>query len=131
MENSVAELPKQGLGVVLRTSREARGMSRRDLAEASGLSYPYVSELETGAKYPSDRALLNLAAALDMDHRDLEMRARESESEAAVETVVDSFQSAVAVAADRTREDVLVAQLLAQLEPVIRAAIRTAMEGEQ
>lgn len=127
----MAELPKQGLGVVLRVSRESRGMSRRDLAEASGLSYPYVSELETGAKYPSDRALHNLAAALDMDHAELEARARSSESEAAVGAVVDSFQAAATAAADRDLEDVIVNQAIEQLEPIIRAAVRAALKGQK
>jgi transcriptional regulator with XRE-family HTH domain len=106
-------------------------MSRRDLAEASGLSYPYVSELETGAKYPSDRALHNLAAALDMDHSELEARARESESEAAVGVAVDSLQAAATAVADRDLEDVLVKRVMDQLEPIIRAAVRAALEGQK
>ena len=127
----MAELPKQGLGVVLRATREARGMSRRDLAEASGLSYPYVSELETGVKYPSDRALHNLAAALDMDSAELEARARSSESEAAVGAAVGSLQAAATAAVDRELEDVIVNQVIDQLEPIIRAAVRTALEGQK
>lgn len=125
----MAELPKHGLGVVLRVSREARGMSRRDLAEASGLSYPYVSELETGAKYPSDRALHNLASALDMDYLELEARARSSESEAAVGAAVDSLQAVSIAAADRDLEDVIVKQVIDQLQPIIRAAVRAALES--
>jgi transcriptional regulator with XRE-family HTH domain len=39
-------------------------MSRRELVEATGLSYPYVSQLETGYRLPSSTALRDLAAAL-------------------------------------------------------------------
>ena len=44
--------------------RERLGMSRRDLAEATGLSYPYISQLETGYRQPSPAAIQKLADAL-------------------------------------------------------------------
>ena len=39
-------------------------MSRKDLAEATDLSYPYISQLETGYRQPSPAAIQNLASAL-------------------------------------------------------------------
>ena len=47
--------------------RASRGMSRRDLAEASGLSYPYVSQIENGDREPSMKALSALAGALGVE----------------------------------------------------------------
>jgi transcriptional regulator with XRE-family HTH domain len=42
-------------------------MSRRDLARAAGLSYPYVAELENGTKSPSVKAMGRLEAALELE----------------------------------------------------------------
>lgn len=61
----------EDLAAVLRERREATGMSRRDLAEASGLSYPYISQLETAYRLPSPRAMQSLARALGMPVTDL------------------------------------------------------------
>ena len=46
--------------------RAELGMKRKELASSSGLSYPYVSEIENGHKEPSNRALRMLADALDL-----------------------------------------------------------------
>ena len=51
--------------------REELGMSRRDLVVASGLSYPYVSQLETGYRLPSHKALAALAEALELPPNEL------------------------------------------------------------
>lgn len=56
------------LGVFLRHRRDQLGMDRKTLAELSGLSYPYISQLESSAdKRPSERALRLLAPALQLD----------------------------------------------------------------
>lgn len=41
-------------------------MSRRDLAETTGLSYPYISQIETGYRMPSTPAMRSLADALGL-----------------------------------------------------------------
>lgn len=51
--------------------RESRGLSRRELAEASGLSYPYVSQIENGDREPSIKALAALAGALGVELAEL------------------------------------------------------------
>lgn len=56
----------------LRALRERQGMSRSDLASASGLSYPYVSQLETGLRKPSRKAAAELARALSVHPLDFE-----------------------------------------------------------
>jgi transcriptional regulator with XRE-family HTH domain len=55
----------------LRARREELGLSRRDVVESSGLSYPYVSQLETGYRLPSHKALAALAEALELAPSDL------------------------------------------------------------
>jgi len=70
----MATNPKTGseeFGELLRRSRERLGMSRRDLVEATGLSYPYISQLETGYRQPSPTAIQKLADALQLSLDDL------------------------------------------------------------
>lgn len=61
-----------GFGRVLVEQRKKRGMSRSQLAQEAELSYPYVSQLETGLRKPSRKAASRLADALGIDARDLE-----------------------------------------------------------
>lgn len=71
------------LSAAIRDRREAAGLSRRDVADRSGLSYPYVSQLENGDREPSLEALGKLAAALDVPMEDLlrlQVRAHTAES---------------------------------------------------
>jgi len=54
----------EALGRAIRVLRTERGLARKELAEAAGLSYPYLSEIETGRKRPSSKALFVIAEAL-------------------------------------------------------------------
>ncbi|MGH1403461.1 MAG: helix-turn-helix domain-containing protein [Alphaproteobacteria bacterium] len=47
--------------------RKFRQMTQADLAEASGISRPYLTEIETGKKDGSIRAMKALANALDVN----------------------------------------------------------------
>lgn len=53
-----------GLATLLRSRRESLGISRRDLAAATGLSYPYIAQLEGGYRAPSVTTARRLADAL-------------------------------------------------------------------
>ena len=59
-------------GRVLAEQRKKRGMSRSQLADAAELSYPYVSQLETGLRKPSRDAAVRLSKALGINLTDLE-----------------------------------------------------------
>lgn len=48
----------------LKALRVRTGLSLRDLAEASGIAYSYIREIEAGAKQPSEHVILALAAGL-------------------------------------------------------------------
>src|SRR3954452_7685852 len=54
------------LGRFLEGRRHELGLSRRDVAEQSGLSYPYVSQLETGDREPALKAMRALAPVLNV-----------------------------------------------------------------
>jgi len=54
----------EALGRAIKVLRTERGLNRRELAEDSEVSYPYLSEIENGKKRPSSRALLAISEAL-------------------------------------------------------------------
>lgn len=51
----------------VRILRNHRGLTQSELAEDAGISRPYLTEIETGKKDGSIRALKKIAAALDVD----------------------------------------------------------------
>jgi len=58
--------------VLLKMHRERLHWSRADLARESKLSYPYISQLETGLRKPSRKAAFDIARALGVDAQVLE-----------------------------------------------------------
>lgn len=54
------------LGRLVEQRRHELGLSRRDLAEGSEVSYPYVSQIETGDRDPSLRTMRKLAEVLEL-----------------------------------------------------------------
>lgn len=65
--------PALGRAIVAR--RGELGLKRNDLRDRTGLSYPYIAELENGTKRPSSRALAALAEALELRASELLERA--------------------------------------------------------
>jgi transcriptional regulator with XRE-family HTH domain len=65
---AIAEGPAmwEALGRAIKVERTARGWERKELAGRAGLSYPYLSEIETGKKRPSWSALGGIAEALGL-----------------------------------------------------------------
>ena len=59
------------LGLKLRTLRQQRGDSLKAVAERSGLSVSYLSEIEKGKKYPKPDKLIDLAEAFDVPYEEL------------------------------------------------------------
>ena len=55
----------------VRVWREHRGMSRKRLAEASGLSTSYLSQVESGERKPSPEALAAIAKELGLEPGDI------------------------------------------------------------
>jgi transcriptional regulator with XRE-family HTH domain len=54
------------LGRLVQQRRHELSLSRRDLAAASGVSYPYVSQIETGDRDPSLKTMRKLAEILEL-----------------------------------------------------------------
>lgn len=59
------------VGKLVRSTRKNKPMSRRVLSETSGVSQRYLAQLETGSGNISIALLYQIAAALDVDARDL------------------------------------------------------------
>ena len=53
-------------GKWLAKTRAERELTRYELADAVGISYPYVSQLETGYRVPSTTVIMALAKALEV-----------------------------------------------------------------
>lgn len=56
--------PERALGRAIRRVRTDSEMSRKELAERTGISYPYLTEIEGGKKMPSQRVVATIADAL-------------------------------------------------------------------
>jgi transcriptional regulator with XRE-family HTH domain len=62
----------KSLGEYLREQRQGKDMSLRNLAKKlGGLSPAFISDIELGRRYPSDRVLENMAQVLDVAIEDL------------------------------------------------------------
>jgi transcriptional regulator with XRE-family HTH domain len=59
------------LGRAIRVLRAERGLERKELAARCGISYPYLSEIESGKKRPSSQALRAIAEALGVPPHEL------------------------------------------------------------
>lgn len=70
-QKSSKEQTQRQLGAAIKRCRIERGMSRRDLQEATGRSYPYLSEIEAGKKAPSTEVLGQISEALGMEMHEL------------------------------------------------------------
>lgn len=64
----------QSLGSFIRTQRKQAQMSLRDLAEATNVSNPYLSQIERGLHQPSMRVLKSIAVALNLSVETLLVR---------------------------------------------------------
>lgn len=54
------------IGRAIKVERVTRGLSRREFADLTDLSYPYLSEIENGRKFPTSATLEKIALALDL-----------------------------------------------------------------
>ncbi len=69
------------LGEFIRNQRKAAQMSLRDLADATDVSNPYLSQIERGLHQPSVRVLKSIAIALNLSFETLLVRAGLLEAE--------------------------------------------------
>lgn len=61
----------EALGRAIKVARAERGLERKQLAELADVSYPYLSDIESGRGRPSSNALLAISSALDLPLHEL------------------------------------------------------------
>lgn len=66
LPNDILQQLTMGHDSPIKVVRKYRGMTQGALAEAAGISRPYLTEIETGRKDGSIRALKSIAGALDV-----------------------------------------------------------------
>ena len=69
------ESKQSDLGEFIKSQRERANLSLRRLAEKSGISNPYLSQIERGIRKPSAEILKNLSRALEISSNSLYKRA--------------------------------------------------------
>jgi len=57
-------VPDNALGLYIAQHREANGVSQKSLADAVGISRPYLTQIENGSRKPSDQVFQRLFQAL-------------------------------------------------------------------
>jgi transcriptional regulator with XRE-family HTH domain len=67
------------LGEIIRKQRELAQLPMRQLAAMSGISNPYLSQIERGLRDPSDQVLESIADSLELSAEALRPRKRQSE----------------------------------------------------
>lgn len=61
----------EALGQRIKKGRLARGMTQRDLAEAVGITVPYMSKIEAGKETPTDEKIVKIADVLRLNADEL------------------------------------------------------------
>ena len=89
--------PLTDLGAFIRQQRERSAMSLRKLAEAAGISNPYLSQIERGLRKPSAEILKSIARALSIRAESLYERAGLLEGVGDMVTVKDAIESDTAL----------------------------------
>jgi transcriptional regulator with XRE-family HTH domain len=79
------------VGKFIREQRNAVGMSLRKLAEAAGVSNPYLSQIERGLRRPSAEILSGIAKALRISAETLYVKAGILDDRKGAEDVVASI----------------------------------------
>jgi transcriptional regulator with XRE-family HTH domain len=77
------------LGLKLRALRQERGLGLKELAARTGVSVSYLSEIESGKKYPKPDRLVELAGALGTSYEEL-VSAQVTEPLGAVKTLLQA-----------------------------------------
>lgn len=106
------------MGVRLRAARMHSGMTQQHLAASVGLSYQQIQKYEVGANSISPRYLVQFADILD---RPLVYFFEDSP--------VDSISKGQNRPSPASRVDIEIVQLLAQLDPITKAACRDLLKA--
>ena len=102
----MASDPESPLGAFIRSQRELHAMSVRRLAELSGISNPYLSQIERGLREPSEQVLDAIAQQLELSAEALQehgARRVNEEDDAAEPAVVTAIREDPGLSARQRR----------------------------
>lgn len=122
------------LGLAIEQRRKEFGYSRPELARISTLSYPYIYEIEKGRKDATYQALEKVAGVLDVTPEWLMDRGKELEPQ--LDRLLVDGEAAETTpkrpaANEPTGIDRIVADVMKQLEPIVRSAVEREMRDQQ
>lgn len=116
------------LGSFIRQQRERANLSLRRLADRSGVSNPYLSQIERGLRHPSAEILKRLSRALEISAETLYTRAGLIEEGPASPSVVEAIEGDRALTP--RQKQVLLDLYRALLEASAATAEEQEVEGE-
>lgn len=129
------EPARRGLGDAIVKARMSRGLSRRELSEYVQISYPYMAELEKGAKTPSAAVFESLAENLEMTPDDLMEFARtigDGDTDLLLKLApVGIHDAPLLPSSSNDLADRITSEVLKRLAPVIRSAVEAALAADQ
>jgi transcriptional regulator with XRE-family HTH domain len=67
----MADTKTRGFGVVIRKRRQQLNLTQEEVAGRIKTSVPYIGHLEGGKRHPSEKVVVKLANALELDGREL------------------------------------------------------------
>ena len=120
----MATIDMRSLGEYIREQREAAEVSLRQLAKSSGVSNPYLSQVERGLKKPSAEILGQIAGALRISAETLYVRAGLLEPRAGSAAVTDAIAADDTIS-ERQRQVLLEIYAAFQSENLATAAAAT------
>lgn len=120
----MATIDMRSLGEYIREQREAAEVSLRQLAKSSGVSNPYLSQVERGLKKPSAEILGQIAGALRISAETLYVRAGLLEPRAGSAAVTDAIAADDTIS-ERQRQVLLEIYAAFQTENLAGAATQT------
>jgi transcriptional regulator with XRE-family HTH domain len=84
---------RPSLGDIIRLHRERRRLTLRMFAELTGISNPYLSQIERGLRAPSEQVIATIARSLEMDADDLYELAGITDDEPTSSGVPDAIEA--------------------------------------
>jgi transcriptional regulator with XRE-family HTH domain len=121
---------RPSLGDIIRRQRELRRLTLRTLAELTGISNPYLSQIERGLRAPSEQVVSAIARTLELNADELyDLAGIQVEDESASSRVPEAIQADPALTPRQRRALLGVYESLVDANPDHRQRKRRARAG--
>ena len=99
--------PKNQIGKRIRTARESKGLTQKEVAKKVGVTDAYISRLERNDARPSDDLCKELAKVLDLNERELRKRALEERSSIDIDKELLPLERPTSSELDKDKKEVV------------------------